>query len=94
MVLTIFYFLVSIIFLYLPNAMLCIVTFSKTGSNCLVKKKNQNSSIFSYNLFISLIIKLDFSFILELVDAGSWGLAYAKQDVLDMNILYLHICWG
>ena len=63
--------------------------------HCLVKRARLDLFLFC-NHRIYFVIELDlFSLFwsqLHLVDAGSGGLAYARWDALDMNMLCLQVC--
>ena len=64
-----------------------------TGSNCLTN--GARLDLFkSYKYCIYFIMNWIRSFILKLVDASSRGLAYARRDILYMNMLWLQVYWG
>ena len=62
-------------------------------TSCNYLKNRARLGLFLIHKYcICFIIELDL-FVLKLVDASTGGLAYARQDTLDMNILWLQVCW-
>ena len=89
-VLSFFVFFNLFILLLQFCVLLCLLP---TSGNCFTNKAR-------LGLFLSLSIAFIFLlnwihlFVLELIEASSGGLVYARWDTLDMKILWLQVYWG
>ena len=84
----------SDIFTYLTDAILCFATFTNNRRQLLTKRARLGLLFPSDYCILFMFFNWIHLSVLELVDASSGGLTYARQDMLHMNMLCLQVWWG